>query len=638
VSSIAPTSGIPASSSGHYAPGKDIPAIRNTRYLRAAAHLRRSMLPDEITDPDMATSRPPLPVGRAYAIQVLFRHGSRIPMLAVDVGKVRKSCWVALVQTTVRDIAAIGALAAGLIIEPWGMIITLGIVAAAVMLTRRSRFFLALIFLGVVCVALALVNGNRTEQISLGTPLACLALGLLVYLADVWLSMCYVRSIWRRSARQEKALAALRSSPVEGAPPADKARLANRRLIPRMPARLEHGLWPYAGRLGDGRNSANRGTRNGNASNGNGNASNGNVSPDRDLDSSGGERAMPAMTGPIRVYYAQNEFIGAGTSLRPLTLTALLSKPPDASRDVDAFNVSELMTKLRDHLISQAAGDAEVDGWAYQPLPPNGADLSPHEPGHFTYGLPHLDVTEVEATPAPDKDRWLGTPITVRRFDFHSPPDHDMPGLANRSPSVHPERHYVRIMTTSWHGQLTATVFVNAILQGHFLRVIMRPYVLAPAVKDLGVAYELTQWNRFFLIYYAVRVTARQFRAVAAKFKRPDGKPDKTSRPKPRRADLYSIREFYARPPYASDMQQVEDSDRAIAVIEEKIFRVTVDFLKEHNVDVTEFEKQMQSIIYNNTVNGNIASGTFNNSPMTSVSGQGNTANSTKTTTTNGKA
>jgi hypothetical protein len=353
VSSIAPTSGIPASSSGHYAPGKDIPAIRNTRYLRAAAHLRRSMLPDEITDPDMATSRPPLPVGRAYAIQVLFRHGSRIPMLAVDVGKVRKSCWVALVQTTVRDIAAIGALAAGLIIEPWGMIITLGIVAAAVMLTRRSRFFLALIFLGVVCVALALVNGNRTEQISLGTPLACLALGLLVYLADVWLSMCYVRSIWRRSARQEKALAALRSSPVEGAPPADKARLANRRLIPRMPARLEHGLWPYAGRLGDGRNSANRGTRNGNASNGNGNASNGNVSPDRDLDSSGGERAMPAMTGPIRVYYAQNEFIGAGTSLRPLTLTALLSKPPDASRDVDAFNVSELMTKLRDHLISR---------------------------------------------------------------------------------------------------------------------------------------------------------------------------------------------------------------------------------------------------------------------------------------------
>ena len=37
----------------------------------------------------------------------------------------------------------------------------------------------------------------------------------------------------------------------------------------------------------------------------------------------------------------------------------------------------------------------------------------------------------------------------------------------------------------------------------------------------------------------------------------------------------------------------------------------------------------MQSIIYNNTVNGNITSGTFNNSQVTSVSGQGNTANNT---------
>lgn len=636
MSLIAQTPSIPASSNGHHAPGKDIPAIRNTRYLRVAAHLRRSMLPDEITDSDTGASRPPLQVGRAYAIQVLFRHGSRIPMLGVDLGKVRKSCWVALVQTTIRDMAALGALAAGLIIEPWGMITTLGIVVAAVMLTRRSRFFLALIFLGVVCVALALVNGNRSERISLGTPLACLALCLLVYLADVWLSMCYVRRIWRTSVRQEKALAALRSSPVEGAPPAGRPRFANRKLIPRMPGRSEDRQWPHAGRLGDGRNGTNRSTRNGNASNGN--ASNGNVSHDRDLDSSGGGRSMPAMSGPVRVYYAQNEFIGAGTSLRPLTLTAVLRKPPDASREVDAFSVSELMINLRDHLISQGAGDAEVDGWAYQPLPPNEADLGPHEPGHFTYGLPHLDVTEVEATPAPDKDRWLGTPITVRRFNYHSPPDHDMPGLANRSPSVHPERHYVRVMTTSWHGQLTATVFVNATLQGHFLRVIMRPYVLAPAVKDLGVAYELTQWNRFFLVYYAVRVTARQFRAAAAKFKRSDSKPDMASGPKPRRADLYSIREFYARPPHASDMQQVEDSDRAVAVIEEKIFRVTVDFLKEHNVDVTEFEKQMQSIIYNHAVNGNITSGTFNNSPVTSVGGQGNTANNTKTTTANGKA
>ncbi len=612
--------GIPVSRNGYRAPGADIPAIRNTRYLSAAAHLRRSMLPDEVTDPGTGIPRPPLPVGRAYAIQVLFRHGSRIPMLAVDMGKVKKSCRIALVQTTVRDMTAIGALAAGLIIEPWGMITTLAIVVAAVMLTRRSRFFLALIFLGVVCVALALVNGNRNERISLGTPLACLALCFLAYLADVWLSMYYVRRIWRSSARQEKSLAALRSSPVEGAPPAKS------RFRP----------WPYADRLGKGGKDTSYGADDGNA--GNRKGDNGNSSHDRDLGSSGGGRAMPAAGGPVRVYYASNEIVGAGTSLRPLALSVPLYKPLDASRDIDTFSVSELITELAGHLLSQGAGGAEVHGWAYQPLSPNGTGHGPHEPGHFTYGLPHLDVTEVVATPAPEKDRWLGTPFTVTRLDYRSPSDDDMPGLANRSPSVHPERHYVRVMTTSWDGQLTATVFVNAGLQGHFLRVIMRPYVLAPVVNELGAADELTKWNPFFLACVAVWVTAKQFLAGAAKFKRSDSKPDKKSGAKAHRSDMYSTREYYARP-YVSNMHQAEDSEREIEVIEEKIFTATMDFLRGHNVDITEYEKQMQSIIYNNTIsgNGNITSGTFSNSQVANVSGQGNTASNAKTTTTNGK-
>jgi hypothetical protein len=566
------------------------------------------MLPDEITDSATGAARPPRPVGRAYAIQVLFRHGSRIPMLAVDVGKVKKSCWLALIQTVVRDLAAIGALAAGLIIEPWGMITTLAVVVAAVMLTRRSRYFAALIFLGVACVALALVNGNRSERISLGTPLACLALCLLVYLADVWLSMSYVRRIWRRSARQEKSVAALRSSPAEGAP-----------------ATSGYRPWPYAGRLGNGRNDASDGAGS------DGRPGNGSGGYERDLGSSSGRRAVPALGGPVRVYYASDEFVGAGSSLRPLALTVPLDKPLDASREVGTFSAAELMTELSGHLLSQGVGDAELNGWAYQPLSPNGAGPSPREPGHFTYGLPHLDVTEVVATPAPDKDRWLGTPLTVRRFDYGRPSGQDMPSLANRSPSLHPERHYVRVVTTSWDGQLTATVFVNAALQGHFLRVIMRPYVLAPAITELGAADELAKWNAFFLACLAVSVTARQIRAAAAKFKRSEGEPDKKSGARPRRQDLYSTREYYARPAYASNMHQSEDSDRAILVIEEKIFKATMDFLRRHNVDVTEYEKQVQNIIYNN--NTMLGDGVFNtgsNNQINNSKGNGNMQSNSK--------
>ena len=38
-------------------------------------------------------------MGRTYGMQVLFRQGSRIPMLAVDVGEVGEDLLVALVQT-----------------------------------------------------------------------------------------------------------------------------------------------------------------------------------------------------------------------------------------------------------------------------------------------------------------------------------------------------------------------------------------------------------------------------------------------------------------------------------------------------------------------------------------------------------
>ena len=627
------TPGIPASRDGYRTSGHAIPAIRNTRYLSAAAHLRRQMLPNEVTDPGTGTPRPPLPVGRAYAIRVLFRHESRIPMLAVDMGKVKKNCWIAVAQTTVRDMTAIGALAAGLIVEPWGMVITLGVVAAAIMLTRRSRFFLALVFLAAACVALALVNGNRNERISLGTPLACLALCFLIFLADVWLSMHYVRRIWRRSARQEKALAVSGSSPADETLLQDKARPNGRTLAVRMPAESEYRGWPYAGSLGKSGNDTTGGAG---AYHGNGRTWKGghgrqpaSQASQASPGSPGGGRDMAAAGGPVLIYYAANEIVGSGAAQRPLPLTVPLDKPLDTSRDVDTFSVSELMADISDHLRSQGSGDAEVYGWAYQPLSPNGNGNSPHKAGHFTYGLPHLEVTEVVATPAPDKDRWLGTPFTVTRLDYHRPSDDDVLGLANRSPSLHPERHYTRVMTTSWDGQLTTTVFVNAALQGHFLRVVMRPYLLAPVVGELGAADELTKWNPLLLPCIAVSVTTRQFRSAAAKLKRAGDKPDKKSAAKAHRSDMYSTREYYARP-YVSNMHQSEDANRTIFVIEEKIFTATMDFLRKHNVDITEYEKQAQNIIYNNTMLGDGVFNTGSNNQINNSQGSGNNQSNSK--------
>jgi hypothetical protein len=57
---------------GHRPVNGDFTESQATRYLSAAAYLRRAMLPDEITELGRFAPRPPLPVGRPYALRVLF--------------------------------------------------------------------------------------------------------------------------------------------------------------------------------------------------------------------------------------------------------------------------------------------------------------------------------------------------------------------------------------------------------------------------------------------------------------------------------------------------------------------------------------------------------------------------------------
>ena len=159
------------------------------------------------------------------------------------------------------------------------------------------------------------------------------------------------------------------------------------------------------------------------------------------------------------------------------------------------------------------------------------APTLPHEPGHFSYALPNLDVTSVVVSPIPEPDQLPGSPVTVFRLNYRDlPSDDELLDLADRSPSAHSERHYLRVSTSSWDGQLVASVYVNLALQGHYLRVIMRPFVLAPLVFDLKVADDIAGWNPLILLFLAVSVTVRRFRNVAAKLSRGRAGTDKTER------------------------------------------------------------------------------------------------------------
>ena len=76
------TSGVPGQN-GYQLPDSATTNSRTTRYLCAAAHLRRPMLPDKVIDPGMTEPRPARPVGRAYALRVLSGPGGVIPTSSV---------------------------------------------------------------------------------------------------------------------------------------------------------------------------------------------------------------------------------------------------------------------------------------------------------------------------------------------------------------------------------------------------------------------------------------------------------------------------------------------------------------------------------------------------------------------------
>ncbi len=609
------TPAAPASPDPHHFPASDISARHVTRYLSAAAHLRRPMLPDKITEPGLPAARQPMPVGRTYARRVLRDAEGLVPVSAVDINEVQKHCRIALWQTWIRDGAAIAVLITSALLEPWGTIITFGLIVAAIVLVGRVRLFSPLTIAAVIGIALGLVTVGSREEISLGVPLICLTGCFLIYLADTTLSVHHVRKIWRQSSAQQES-----SSP--GPAPAST-----------------NGYQSITTTGGQGPPSMRSEARSGRQWDPNGNGT--------------GPKAIPA--GCLdRVYYDKHGIVGAGTHRPHLTLTIPLDKPrppdnetpllgktlpadssitatdkpPPSDGAIKMFSASELIDHIMTHIRSLGTGDTQVHGLAYGPVPAGKGRSLPLVPGHFTYGLPCLDVCMVVAEPVPKAKKHPVKRVSILRLNYYNRPTNDeFSRIADRSPSEHPDRHYMRVSSSSWDGQLVASIYLNAALQGHFLRLTMRPYVLAPIVPDLKVADELAERHPLIVTCIAVRTTARHFAWAATRLHDLTVKSGKQDKAATSKTGLRGTREHYAQDSI-DNMHQAEDSSRIIAILEQKIISVTMDFLRDHNIDIGEYEQQVQNyLVQQYTVGtGNIiAGGTVTNSPMTNTGGGQNT-------------
>jgi hypothetical protein len=95
------------------------------------------------------------------------------------------------------------------------------------------------------------------------------------------------------------------------------------------------------------------------------------------------QHGNPVALDASRVYYDKRGIVGAGTSLRAMTLTLPLDKPLDKDAPIETFSASELLDYVRAHLVSQGVREPRVHGYAFGP-PANGQLIAEHE--DFTYG------------------------------------------------------------------------------------------------------------------------------------------------------------------------------------------------------------------------------------------------------------
>jgi hypothetical protein len=541
----------------------NVPENHATRYLCIAPYLRRAMLPGEIIEPGTLTARAPLPVGRTYALRVLYGAEGKLPMPEVDIELVHQHCRAALRQTILRDIIAIAAVVTAAMIAPWSTLVTIVLIITAIVLAKRVRLSSPLVIAAATGVALALIGGWRHTQESYVAPLISLGACFLIYFMDILWSLRQVRHLSRKTVTREAASSAA-AEPV---------------VMPLEPqiAIGHHGT----------------------------------------IFTSNSQDSAPDGNMASRVYYDKNGIIGAGTSFTSFPLTIPIDKPRDAGNEISSFTAAQLLQYVAQQIRNQGVGDERTHGYARSPGSPNGNRT--RTAVHFTYGLPYLNVDTVAAAPLPPAKKHPVLRLGVRYLEA-SPLS-----IEDRSPSVHPERNYVRATTAGWDGQLVVSVYVSAALQGHYLRMVIRPYVLAPIISELNAVDELVERNFLICACAAMRMTARQFLAGANRIrsltvKQRNPKSDKDPRPAAR-----STRERYAQL-YIENMHQTDDADRIIKIVERKIAAATIDFLKEHNVATGEYEAQIIYNIENQVIGGGVInSGTFTNSPVTNVTGQGNT-------------
>jgi len=294
---------------------------------------------------------------------------------------------------------------------------------------------------------------------------------------------------------------------------------------------------------------------------------------------------------PFTVYSGFRPFVGSGLDVRTWSFAQRLvhHKPtgnePDEDYLVPPFRAQELVRRLKT-MIEQLR---------------DGGDIETRLPG-----LTVTDNVFVEATHADPYRPVLKTTAGSEELD-----DAIAAVIANSSDAA---RHYLACQVESWGGEVVTTVFVHVSLQGRTLYLEFSTYALLPTRHEYHVIDEVGGTGPSAVI----RAAARSLTDVADAFALPrrlaealgqvyaalraqrDG--THTARRGVNIGATTSAREIAAS---GSDKNyfQLRDVLQHSKIVERRLIAAVGDFLKERNVDTSEFWERATTILNNGVMN-----------------------------------
>jgi hypothetical protein len=303
---------------------------------------------------------------------------------------------------------------------------------------------------------------------------------------------------------------------------------------------------------------------------------------------------------PCRIYHDSSRIIGSGAPLEHLGFYVSLESRLDDDRQITDFKASELLDYIRSHVISQRASDMPKNGHAFSVREEARGSRQPR--GRiYRSGLPYLRVAQVISVPVPKPKKHAILHFSTVRLNYDDLPSEDeLLNVADGPQIGQDERYYVRVVTPSWKGQIVVTIYCYVAMEADSLNVTVYPYVLTPITGQVHIADDLVAKNRFFMAAQAMRMAARQLLSGAQKINRVTGNGAIVPA-----AGLYSTRELYAGI-LAENTHQLDDVIRTIRVLEAKVVRVSMEFLRNHNIDPNEDEKRAFQSVHSYTINGDV--------------------------------